>query len=135
LNRSGIVERWDVASGKRLGHPLLADPAPVSSISFNRAGTEFATGGGSGGFVKLWDTQTLQQLGSAFPGSPGQWANGLFTSDGSRLVTLYSDGRGTVWPATVRAWEDHACSVAGRDFTREEWSRYVTGRSYERTCS
>jgi WD40 repeat protein len=131
---SGIVERWDVSSGKRLGHPVLADPAPVASISFNPSGTEFATAGGSGGFVKLWDTHTLQQLGSAFPGSPGKFANAIFTPDGSKLVTLYQDGRGAVWPASVRAWEAHACRVAGRNFTHEEWSRYVAHRSYETTC-
>ena len=132
---SGIVQRWDASSGKALGHPVLAVPAPVGSISFDASGAELATGGGSDGFVKLWETATLQQLGSTFPGSPGRWANALFTPDGAKLVTLYEDGRGAVWPATPRAWEEHACSVAGRDFTREEWSRYVSGRSYERTCS
>lgn len=131
---SGIVERWDIASGRRLGHPVLVDPAPVASISFNPAGTEFATGGGSGGFVKLWDTATLQQVGTAFPGSPGWFANAAFTTDGAKLVTLYADGRGTVWPATPGAWEDHACRVAGRNLTREEWSRYVGHRSYETIC-
>jgi WD40 repeat protein/class 3 adenylate cyclase len=131
---SGIVQRWDVSSGAQLGHSILALPAPVASISFDPSGATFATGGGSGGFVKLWDTQTLQQLGSAFPGSPGKWANGQFTRDGSKLVTLYQDGRGTVWPATVEAWKDHACRMAGRNFTREEWSRFVTGRGYARVC-
>jgi WD40 repeat protein len=132
---SGIVQRWDVSSGRQLGHPLLALPAPVATISFDPSGSEFATAGGSGGFVKLWDTKTFQQLGSAFPGSPGQWVSAQFTNDGSKLVTLYQDGRGAVWPGTLGAWEEHACRVAGRDFTREEWSRYVTGRSYDETCS
>ena len=131
---AGIVQRWDVSTGKQLGHPLLAMPAPVSSISFDPTGNEFATGGGSGGFVKLWDTHTLQQLGAAFPGEPGQWANAQFTPDGSQLVTLYSNGRGTVWPGTVRAWEDHACRVAGRNLTREEWRRFVRGRAYSKVC-
>jgi WD40 repeat protein len=131
---AGIVQRWDPSTGDQLGHSVLAMPAPVSSISFNPTGSEFATGGGSGGFVKLWDTKTLQQLGATFPGEPGQWANGQFTPDGSRLVTLYQYGRGTVWPATVRAWEDHACRVAGRNLTREEWQRFVTERAYSKTC-
>ena len=131
---AGIVQRWDVSTGKQFGHPLLAMPAPVSSISFDPTGNEFATGGGSGGFVKLWDTHTLQQLGAAFPGEPGQWANAQFTPDGSQLVTLYSNGRGTVWPGTVRAWEDHACRVAGRNLTREEWRRFVRGRAYSKVC-
>ena len=132
---AGIVQRWDPSTGNQLGHSVLAVPAPVSSISFNPTGSEFATGGGSGGFVKLWDTKTLQQLGATFPGEPGQWANGQFTPDGSRLVTLYQNGRGTVWPATVGAWEEHACRVAGRSLTPEEWQRFVTGRAYSKTCS
>jgi WD40 repeat protein/class 3 adenylate cyclase len=131
---SGIVQRWDASNGKQLGHPLLAMPAPVASISFDPTGNAFATGGGSGGFVKLWDAHTLQQLGSAFPGETGLWANAQFTPDGSQLVTLYTNGRGTVWPGTVRAWEDHACRVAGRNLTQEEWRRFVRGRSYSKVC-
>jgi WD40 repeat protein len=131
---AGIVQRWDVSNGKQLGHPLLAMPAPVASISFDPTGNAFATGGGSGGFVKLWDAHTLQQLGSAFPGETGMWANAQFTPDGSQLVALYSNGRGTVWPGTVRAWEDHACRVAGRNPTREEWRRFVRGRAYSKVC-
>jgi WD40 repeat protein/class 3 adenylate cyclase len=131
---SGIVQLWDPSSGKQLGRSVLALPAPVATISFTPSGDEFATGGGSGGFVKLWDTETLQQLGSAFPGSPGKWANGQFTRDGSKLVTLYTAGRGAIWPGTPRAWAEHACRVAGRNLTREEWSRFVTGRAYGKTC-
>ncbi len=130
---SGIVERWDVSSGKRLGHPVLALPEQVAAISFTRSGAEFATAGGSSG-LKLWDTKTLQEVGISFPGSPGSWANAAVTSDGSKLLALYQDGRGVVWPATVKAWEAHACRVAGRNFTREEWSRFGTGRSYGKTC-
>jgi WD40 repeat protein/class 3 adenylate cyclase len=131
---AGIVQHWDVSTGKQLGHPVLAMPSPVSTISFDPSGSEFATAGGSDGFVKLWDTRTLQQLGSTFPGDPGKWASAAFTPDGSELVTLYETGRGTVWPATVGAWEEHACAVAGRNFTREEWRRFVTGRSYSTVC-
>ncbi len=130
----GIVQSWDVRTGRELGRPLLAMPAPVSSLAFQPRTDLFATGGGSGGFVKLWDAKTLQQIGTALPGSPGHWANGVFTPDGSRLVTIYDDGRGAVWPITPAAWAARACQVAGRNFTREEWSRFVGGRSYSRVC-
>ena len=60
--------------------------------------------------------------------------NAQFTRDGSKLVTLYKDGHGTVWPGTLSAWKEHACRVAGRNLTKEEWSRYVTSRSYSKTC-
>jgi WD40 repeat protein len=131
----GIVQSWDVRRGKEIGSPLLAMPAPVASLAFQPGTDVFATGGGSGGFVKLWDAKTQTQIGSAFPGSPGKWANAAFTPDGSHLVTIYDDGRGAVWPVTLAAWKQQACHVAGRNFTREEWSRFVPHRTYTRVCS
>jgi WD40 repeat protein len=130
----GIVQSWDVGTGNELGRPLLADPAPVSSLAFQPHTNLFATGGGSGGFVKLWDAQSLTQLGSALPGSPGRWANAEFTPDGTHLVTLYDDGRGAVWPVTIGAWTQRACSVAHRNFSLEEWRRFLGNRSYSRVC-
>jgi WD40 repeat protein len=132
---AGILQRWDVSTGKQLGHSVLATPAPIATISFDRSGDEFATGGGSDGLVKLWDTSTLQQLGSNFPGEPGRWASAAFTPDGTKLVVMFANGRGALWPVTLRAWNDHACAVAGRNFTHEEWARYVTGRSYATVCA
>jgi WD40 repeat protein len=130
----GVVQSWNVQTGKEIGRPLLATPAPVSSLAFQPGTDVFATGGGSGGFVKLWDAKTLTQIGSAFPGSPGKWANALFTPDGSRLVTIYDDGRGAVWPVSLEAWKARACQVAGRNFTRVEWSRFVPQHAYARVC-
>lgn len=132
---SGIVQSWDVDNGKEIGRPLLADPAPVASLAFEPGTDIFATGGGSGGFVNLWDAKTLTPIGSAFPGSPGKWANEAFTPDGLHLVTIYDDGRGAVWPVTLAAWKAQACKVAGRNFTPEEWSRFVGSRSYSKVCS
>ena len=133
-NESGIVELWDPATGVRIGHPTVVAAAPVASINFDPSGDTFATTGGSDGAVKLWTAATQQQFGATFPGSPGNQGNAAYTPDGSRVIVIYEDGTGYVWPATVRAWEEHACQVAGRDLTREEWSRFVTGRHYTRVC-
>ena len=92
-------------------------PAPVSSISFDPSGRELATGGGSGGFVKLWDTGTMQEIGSQFPEVAGPWANAAFRPDGSKFVTIYEDGHGAVWPMSPAAWASHACAVAGRNLS------------------
>jgi WD40 repeat protein len=130
----GIVQTWNVAKAEELGRPVLAVPAPVSSLAFQPNTDVFATGGGSGGFVKLWDAKTLAQIGSAFPGSPGRWANAVFTPDGSHVVTIYDDGKGAVWPVTVAAWKAQACKVAGRNFSLGEWTRFVGGRTYSAVC-
>jgi len=131
---NGIVNLWNPNTGAGIGHRALVAAAPVASLSFNPAGTNFATAGGSDGLAKLWTTATEQQFGSTFPGEPGQWGNAQYTPDGSHLLVVYQDGKGFVWPTSVGAWERQACVVAGRNLTREEWSRYVPHHPYARVC-
>jgi WD40 repeat protein/class 3 adenylate cyclase len=133
---SGIVNLWDPRTGQELGHRLLAASAPVASIAFSPDGKTFATSGGSSGGVRIWVTATQQQLGSDFPGGDGQWGNVAYTPDSRYLVAVYSDGSAYRWPVSVAAWEKQACTVAGgRDFTDEEWRRFVGSRSKSRVCS
>ena len=131
---AGIIQLWNPANGRELGKPTLVASAPVASIQFDPTGETFATAGGSDGFAKLWTTRTLRPLGNAFTGPQGPWGNAEFTPDGSRLVTIWEDGTGTVWPTSVAAWEEHACAVAGRNFTKSEWRQYVGGTAYRTTC-
>ncbi len=130
---AGIVDLWDPSTGERVGHPTLVAQAPVSAIAFAPNGETFATSGGSSGHAKIWVTSTLQQLGADFPGGEGSWGNVGYTPDGDYLFSAYADGSAYRWPVTVGAWTDQACRVAGRNFTREEWRRFLTG-SYQRFC-
>jgi WD40 repeat protein/DNA-binding SARP family transcriptional activator len=132
---AGIVQLWNPTTGAQIGHPTLVAAAPVASIAFDPAGGAFATAGGSDGFVKLWTTKTQQQFGATLPGDPGQWGNAQYTPDGSQLIVVYQDGTGAVWPVSLPAWEEHACAVAGRNFTREEWARFVGNRHYSPVCA
>jgi WD40 repeat protein len=129
----GMVAFWNPRTGRSVGHPALVAAAPVGSVAYAPSGSTFATTGGSDG-LRLWTTSTEQQLGSAFPGPRGSWGNAQYTPDGSHLIVVYQDGKGFVWPTSLRAWEQHACAVAGRNLTREEWQRYVPRHSYARVC-
>ena len=80
--------------------------------------------------ARLWLTEALP----AFTGEPGRWGNGAFSAAGDQLFVLYDDGRGFRWPMALGAWEQHACAVAGRNLTREEWARFVTGYPYGQVC-
>ena len=131
---AGIVTQWDPSNGHQIAHPILAATAPIGAIAFDPTGQTFATAGGSSGLVKLWTTATLQQLGADLPGGEGEWGNLAFTPDGRYLLVVFGDGTAYRWPAAISAWEEHACTVAGRNFTREEWARYVIGRGYAKTC-
>jgi WD40 repeat protein len=132
---SGIVDLWNPRTGVQIGHQTLVAPAPVAAISFSPDGNTFATTGGSSGGARIWVTATQQQLGSDFPGGAGQWGNVAYTPDGRYLISVFGDGSADRWPVSVSAWERHACDVADRDFTREEWRRFVGSRSYSRVCS
>ena len=132
---AGIVQLWNPVTGAQVGHPVLAQPSPIASLEFDASGDTFSTTGGSDGTAKLWDTATLQQVGSTFQSDPSQWGAAKFTGDGKHLVVVYGDGTGYVWPTTVSAWIAHACTVAGRNLTREEWQRYVAHRSYGPVCT
>lgn len=131
---AGIMQLWNPATGAQVGHPTLVAAAPIASIAFDHSGRTFATAGGSDGFVKLWTTKTQQQFGATFPGDPGRWGNAQYTPDGSTLIVVYDDGTGVVWPVSLAAWEKHACAVAGRTLTREEWSRFIGNRPYSPVC-
>ena len=130
---AGIVQRWNPKNGRQIGHPTLVAASPVASISFDSTGQRFATAGGSDGLAKIWTADTTQQFGAAFPGHPGQWGNAQFTPDGSKLIVVYQDGTRSSGRSLSCRLEDHACAVAGRNFTHEEWSRQG-GHSYTRVC-
>jgi WD40 repeat protein/DNA-binding SARP family transcriptional activator len=130
----GIVQLWNTHTGAEIGRPTLVAQSPVSGIAFNPHVPFFATTGGSDGLGKLWSTSTLQQFGANFPREPAAWGSATFTPDGSRLLIVWDDGHAVLWPTTPRAWEQHACFVAGRRLTHEEWSRFVGGRAYRPAC-
>jgi WD40 repeat protein/DNA-binding SARP family transcriptional activator/energy-coupling factor transporter ATP-binding protein EcfA2 len=131
---SGIAQLWNTR-GRQLARPTLAAAAPVASLAFSPHTSLLASVGGSDGTLKLWQTPSLASFGADFPLEPGTWGTAAFSPDGRRIVVLYSDGHGVIWPATLSAWMQHACSVAGRNLTPDEWSRYIGSTHYERTCS
>jgi hypothetical protein len=84
--------------------------------------------------MRIWGTATQQQLGSDFPGGDGQWGSVAYTPNSRYLIDVFTDGSAARWPVALSAWEDHACAVAGRNFTSEEWQRFGGGRSYSIVC-
>ncbi len=58
----------------------------------------------------------------------------MFAPDGDQLIALYADGSGIVWDVTVERWQRHACAVANRDLTADEWARFLPDLPYDPTC-
>jgi WD40 repeat protein len=131
---SGITQLWS-SRGRELARPTLTAAAPVASLAFSPNSTLLASVGGSDGTLKLWQTPSLASFGADFPLEAATWGTAAFSPDGSRVIVLFSDGHGVIWPATLGAWLRHACVVAGRNLTPDEWSRYIGSAHYGRTCA
>jgi WD40 repeat protein/DNA-binding SARP family transcriptional activator len=130
----GIVQLWNPTTGNPIAHPLVVASTPVTSIAFDPSGQRFATTGGQDGTVKLWSTSTLQQEGTPPNTEQGATSTAAFEPDGRSLLVINDHGNGFTWPTSLAAWEQHACAVAGRNLTREEWARFLTGRAYTKVC-
>jgi WD40 repeat protein/DNA-binding SARP family transcriptional activator len=130
----GTVEMWNPATGKRLAQPLLADSAPITSVAFDPLGRRFAVTGYGDGAVKVWFTASLQQEGPRLAADPGATAAAAFEAAGNTLLVVDDRGGAFAWPASPAAWEQRACSVAGRNLTRAEWRQFVAGPPYTSVC-
>ena len=131
---AGIIQLWHPSTGASISHPVVVATAPVASIAFDPSGERFATAGGPEGGVKLWFTSSLQQDGATLDPEEGTAGNAQFTPDGRLLLAVNANGHGSLWPVSTPALAGHACAVAGRNLTHEEWSRFITGYRYSQVC-
>ena len=130
----GTVQLWNSTSGAPPADPLLAALTPIASIAFDTTGQQFATPSAQDGEVKLWFTSTLQQEGATLNTEKGATSTVAFEPNGGNLLAVDDHGNAFTWPTSAAAWEQRACAIAGRNLTREEWSRYVPGQAYTRVC-
>ena len=84
--------------------------------------------------VRMWDTESGLQLGSAFPNDEGVIPGGA-TGDTAQLVTRVGADL-FVWNLDVDSWLDIACRAAGRNLTTEEWEQFgPADGEYQAVCS
>ena len=57
-----------------------------------------------------------------------------YLPDSSGLLVAGIDGRTWTVDTSPDSWVDRACTIAGRNLSREEWKEYFPGRAYEVTC-
>jgi WD40 repeat protein len=130
----GIVQLWNPITGEQVAGPATAADGPVTSIAFDPGGQGLTTTGGQDGPVKLWSAPTLQQQGATLKTEQDASTTAAFQPNGAALIAVDDHGNGFTWPTSITTWEQHACTVAGRNLTRQEWSRFLTGHRYARVC-
>ncbi len=131
--RSGRTQLWSTTSWRREGRDLVGAASGIIGFAWALDGATLATGSDTG-IVRLWDARTGAALGAPLPGVPSRAAVPYFTRDGTRLVASYDDGRAFVWDVRPASLIRHACMVAGRRLTRDEWAEHLPGREYAPAC-
>ncbi|TDO44617.1 DNA-binding SARP family transcriptional activator [Kribbella sp. VKM Ac-2527] len=125
----------DVAAGAELRAPTTGHGGNGEFVRFSPDGTRIVSGA-SDGTVSLWDTHTLDLLGTVTTatGSEPALVSPTFTQ-GNDIVTIAAyDGNAYRWDTRIDRLMDFACSMAGRNLTDEEWTQAFGNRPYEKTC-
>jgi conflict system STAND superfamily ATPase/WD40 domain-containing protein len=145
LDGSDVV-MWDVESGLRLGY-ARRHAGDVATTAWSADGKSFASAG-MDGLVVVWDVKSLHPT-MMLTGDRAPVRLVRFAHDGRTLYTADDPGTLLAWDLTgsarglgarVKATTGKlallalACTVAGRDMTRQEWSQYLPARPYRHLC-
>ena len=82
--------------------------------------------------MTLWDVRSRKRIGGQFPRTPG-WFPGVSFEPNGRLL-LFMPASVVEWPIDRPTLQRAACSIAGRDLTREEWQQLLPNRPYRHVC-
>ena len=129
-DRAGRVWLLDARTLQPIGAPL---PANASHFAVDPSEGLLATSTTAGG-VQLWDLRSGRETGT-LPGPGGGPVQLAFVAGGGALVTLGTDGTGTLWDVRPQSWEQRACDIAGRPLTAQEWRDALPGLSYSPSCA
>ncbi|MFN2417947.1 MAG: AAA family ATPase [Candidatus Limnocylindria bacterium] len=129
----GLVEFWDVGTGRRQGRTVRTSSGFTLGLDFDPSGRTLLSTG-TDGTARLIDVASRSQLGTALPGMDNIWLAGEFNPDGTAVYGYYSSGVAFAWDVHPSRWSEHACEVAGRNLTRDEWERFLPDLPYDGAC-
>ena len=136
--QSGLIELRNVEE-KTITESISAHASKVTDIRFNVQLNQMATSS-LDGFVKIWNSEDFSEPPIALDDNDGMVYTLAFSPDGKSLVTGSQGndgGRNIIARSThVDYMAENMCHLISRNFTEEEWWRYI-GRDieYEETCN
>jgi WD40 repeat protein len=125
-----LVHLWDVRT-RKLVRELKQNVGGVRALDFSSDGRMLAISGKPN--ATLWDIATGTQVGRFSGGSRGAMLD--LSPDGRRLLMTNANGQGAVWDIDPELWERHACALANRTLSRQEWGEFLPGRAYKPACA
>ena len=127
----GDVVVVDAVTGE-LGPMLAAHDGFVESVTIAPDAATFITTGQDGA-VKLWDRATWRLLYTLLPLGPNHRVRASYLGP-DRVMIVDDTGVILEWDPRPDAWEEHACTVAGRNLTKFEWAESFQDETYRLTC-
>ncbi|MBN8618745.1 MAG: protein kinase [Anaerolineae bacterium] len=125
---------WDTTTWQLAAPPLLGHADWVTSLDFTSDQKLLASASQDNAII-LWDVNQKQQLGRPLLGHTN-YVNALaFSPDGKMLISAGEDQNIFVWRTSFGEWRATACSIASRNLTPQEWSRYFSDLPYHSTCN
>jgi hypothetical protein len=86
------------------------------------------------GTIDLWDSGTLEHLGTLRVRAADQTPEARALPDGHTLLITRPAGHVLTWDLRPQHLLDFACELAGRAPTPAEWSNLIGTRKYHDTC-
>jgi len=135
-----------IAIGSDDGHIGLYDPQNdrqvemaeratdgIVSLAFSPDGRTLASGNGDKS-LQLWDVRAYQPIARRIYGSPDLLTSLAYAPLTADLYSGAEDGSVYQWLSAPDAWIALNCTLAGRNFTPEEWERFIPNVEYRKTC-
>jgi WD40 repeat protein/DNA-binding SARP family transcriptional activator len=130
----GTGQFWSTKSWKPVGRPLEGhNERRFFWMEFTPDGAMLASAGQDGALA-LWDVETQNPIGPSLPVEPDSYMAADLSPDGSRLFAASLSRRAVRWDVAPKVWKRHACRVAGRELTRQEWADALPDRPYRTVC-
>ena len=130
FDRVGVL---DAETGDWVRPPVEGHEAAVRSVAYAPNGSNLASGSRDGR-VGLWDGRTGALLGTILLGGPQAETMVEFLPDGHTVQISSANGALYTWDTRLQPWVEHACAVAGRNLSQDEWRDAFADRPYHRTC-
>jgi WD40 repeat protein len=140
-----FVQLWTLPSRRKLGEPMRAsdaDPgalaARVWDVAFSPNSATLATASEDYS-VRFFDVATRGQLGATIVAHRGPATSIAFSPDGRHLASASNDESVLIWDSilwgrSLPAFQRLTCAGVRHDLTRDQWSEYLPGQPYRRTC-
>ncbi|MCB0033228.1 MAG: hypothetical protein KDE51_04390, partial [Anaerolineales bacterium] len=128
-----------------LGDPLSGHERRINALTFSpdsrilasgSTGTAYRNGdiGNGDDIIILWDVASKRPLGPPLQSRHGRVFALAFSPDGDTLASGGWDNSVLLWDTNPAMWQEIACWRANREFTVEEWDRYLGIGTQEPIC-